>query len=162
MFDDEELNQLYRFCYSLTTDESSAADLLQTALEKYLKSQRTITNQRAFIYRIIRNQFIDDYRRQRKRPTETLEIQDYPDFDVKTLESLVIDDDLIEQVMLQLDSLEREILFYWAVEGYSTREIANMLALPKGTVLSRIQRMRLRIQQMFPEASSLQNEEANL
>ncbi len=73
------------------------------------------------------------------------------EFDVKTLESISIDDDLIEQVLDNLEPLERKILFYWAVEGYTTQQIADMLEMPKGTVLSKIHRMRLRIKQQFNE-----------
>lgn len=155
MFDQSKLNQLYRFCYSLTLDEASAYDLLQNSLEKYLKSNTKKQNTVAFMYQIIRHQFIDDYRKQSKQKTEPFKEQDYVDFDVKTLESLSIYEDLIEQVLEYLTPLEREILFYWAVEGYSTQQIADMLAMPKGTVLSKIYRMRLRIKQQFNDDLSL-------
>jgi RNA polymerase sigma-70 factor (ECF subfamily) len=59
MFDQGELNQLYRFCYSLTVDETTAYDLLQNSLEKFLKSNTEKENDLAFMYRIIRHQFID-------------------------------------------------------------------------------------------------------
>lgn len=165
MFDQPQLNQLYRFCYSLTVDESSAYDLLQNSLEKFLKSQAKKTNNLAFMYRIIRHQFIDEYRKQSKHQIVSFEEQDYIDFDVKTLESIRIDNDLIEQVLKYLDPIEREILYYWAIEGYSTQQIADMLTMPKGTVLSKIHRMRLRINQQFNEdmspMTSLQNEGVN-
>lgn len=162
MFDQAELNQLYRFCYSMTIDETAAYDLLQNALEKFLKSNTKKENNLAFMYRIIRHQFIDDYRKQSKQQTVPFEEQDYVDFDVKTLESIKIDEDLIEQVLDYLEPLEREIVFFWAVEGYTTQQIADMLAMPKGTVLSKIHRMRQRIKQQFNDPQvqpSLQNEE---
>lgn len=149
MFERSTLNKLYRFCYSLTLNESNAYDLLQNALEKYLKSNTDIENTQAFMYRIIRHQFIDDYRKQSKQESIPFEEQDYFDFDVKTLESVSIDEDLIEQVFELLQPLEREILFYWAVEGYTTQQIAEMLDIPKGTVLSKIYRMRQRINKQF-------------
>ncbi len=156
MFNQEALNQLYRFCYSLTTDETNAYDLLQNSLEKFLKSSTEKENNLAFMYRIIRHQFIDDYRKRNKHPSVSFDEQDYIDFDVKTLESISIDEDLIEQVLKYLDPLEREILFYWAIEGYTTQQIANMLAMPKGTVLSKIHRMRQRIKQQFDQGAILQ------
>ena len=156
MYDQDSLNQLYRFCYSLTVDETSAYDLLQNSLEKFLKSDSKKENSLAFMYRIIRHQFIDDYRKQRKHPSVPFEEQDYIDFDVKTLESVSIDEDLVERLFEYLEPLEREILFYWAVEGYTTQQIADMLAMPKGTVLSKIHRMRQRINQQFNEQLSLQ------
>lgn len=151
MFDQQSLNQLYQFCYSLTVDESSAYDLLQNSLEKFLKSNTEKDNELAFMYRIIRHQFIDDYRKQHTQKSIPFEEQDYFDFDVKTLESISIDDDLIEQVLSYLQPLEREILFYWAVEGYTTQQISDMLTIPKGTVLSKIYRMRQRINKQFNE-----------
>lgn len=151
MFDQQSLNKLYRFCYSLTTDEANAYDLLQNSLEKFLKSKHEKENSLAYMYQIIRHQFIDDYRKQSKQTSIPFEEQDYFDFDVKTLESVSIDEDLIEQVLIYLKPLEREILFYWAVEGYTTQQIAEMLALPKGTVLSKIYRMRQRINKQFNE-----------
>lgn len=149
MFDQDALNKLYRFCYSLTVDESNAYDLLQNALEKYLKSKTTKDHDLAFMYQIIRHQFIDDYRKQSKQQTVPFEEKDHIDFDVKTLESINIDEDLIEQVLTSLQPLEREILFYWSIEGYSTQQVAEMLEMPKGTVLSKIHRMRQRIKQQF-------------
>ncbi len=99
MFNPDSLNQLYRFCYSLTSDENNAYDLLQNSLEKFLKSKTKKDNDLAFMYKIIRHQFIDDFRRRSKHQLITFEEQDYIDFDVKTLESISIDDDLIEQVI---------------------------------------------------------------
>lgn len=156
MFNQDSLNRLYRFCYSLTADESSAYDLLQNSLEKFLKSKTKKENNLAFMYRIIRHQFIDDYRKEAKHQSVPFEEQDYIDFDIKTLESISIDDDLIEQVLEFLEPIEREILFYWAIEGYTTQEISDILEMPKGTVLSKIHRMRLRIKQQFNESLDLQ------
>ena len=153
MFDQDDLNKLYRFSYSLTLNESDAYDLLQNSLEKFIKNQTQKENDLAFMYRIIRHQFIDDYRKNSKQQTLPFEEQEHIDFDVKTLESISIDDDLIEQLIAYLDPLEREILFYWAIEGNTTQQIAEMLAMPKGTVLSKIYRMRLRIKQQFSEES---------
>jgi RNA polymerase sigma-70 factor (ECF subfamily) len=107
------------------------------------------------MYRIIRHQFIDDYRKQSKQQTVPFEEQGYIDFDVKTLESIKIDEDLIEQVLDYLEPLEREVIFFWAVEGYTTQQIADMLEMPKGTVLSKIYRMRQRIKQQFNDPSLL-------
>lgn len=153
MFDQDTLNKLYRFCNSLTLIESDAYDLLQNSLEKFIKNKTRKENDLAFMYRIIRHQFIDDYRKNSKQQTLPFEEQEHVDFDVKTLESISIDDDLIKQLIAYLDPLEREILFYWAIEGYTTQQIAELLAMPKGTVLSKIYRMRLRIKQQFSEES---------
>ncbi len=161
MFDQQDMNQLYRYCYSFTVNDAAAYDLLQTALEKFLKSKTLKQYNRAFLYKIIRNQFIDDQRKACQWNVDSYNELNHVDIDVKTLESIIIDDDLIEHLLQYLQPLEREILFYWALEGYSTQQIADMMKIPKGTILSKIYRMRLRIQEQFSEADlNLTNEEA--
>ena len=155
MFDQDDLNKLYRFCFSLTVDESSAYDLLQNALEKFLKSEGFKENTLAFMYRIIRNQFIDEYRKQSKQPLVSFEEHHYVDYDVKTLEDICIDEDLVEQLLSYLEPLEREILFYWGIDGYTTQQISDMLKMPRGTVLSKIYRMRQRIKHQFNASENL-------
>jgi len=164
MFNSEELDKFYRYCYSLTLNETSAYDLLQNALEKFLKSNSKKNNKSAFMYTTIRHQFIDDLRMQKKYDATSLEENNHVDIDVKTLESLIIDQDLVEQILHYLEPLEREILFYWAIEGYSTQQVATLLEMPKGTVLSKIYRMRQGIKQQFTDDSVIEslamNEEA--
>lgn len=150
MFSETELNQFYRYCYTLTRNEASAYDLLHDALEKYLASTKAITAKKAFIQTIIRNRFIDNLRASQRRDYQCFDDnQDYIDFDVKTLESLVINEDMIEQILAMLNPVEREILYFWAIEGFSTAEVAKIMEMPKGTVLSKIHRMRITIKQRF-------------
>ncbi len=160
MFNQDQLNQFYRYCYNLTQDEASAYDLLQTALEKYLNSPRKKNNPQAFLYRIIRNQFIDQFRQQQHHPQEEFLESSYVDFDIQTLENLVIEEDLVASIMKTLPVIDREILFYWAMEGYTTQQVADILDMPKGSVLSRIYRMRQKIQTRFPEADDQNETEA--
>lgn len=150
MFSETELNQFYHYCYTLTRNEASAYDLLHDALEKYLASTKAITAKKAFIQTIIRNRFIDNLRASQRRDYQCFDDnQDYIDFDVKTLESLVINEDMIEQILAMLNPVEREILYFWAIEGFSTAEVAKIMEMPKGTVLSKIHRMRITIKQRF-------------
>jgi len=150
MFSETELNQFYHYCYTLRRNEASAYDLLHDALEKYLASTKAITAKKAFIQTIIRNRFIDNLRASQRRDYQCFDDnQDYIDFDVKTLESLVINEDMIEQILAMLNPVEREILYFWAIEGFSTAEVAKIMEMPKGTVLSKIHRMRITIKQRF-------------
>lgn len=149
MFSAAQLDTFYRYSYSLTLNEAEAYDLLQNALEKILKSKSKKINPSAFMYTTIRHQFIDDYRMQKKYEAADFKDNEFVDIDLKTLETLVIEDDLLEQVLHFLEPLEREILFYWSIEGYSTQQVATLLKMPKGTVLSKIYRMRQRIKKQF-------------
>jgi RNA polymerase sigma-70 factor (ECF subfamily) len=150
MLSEAELNQFYRYCYALTRNEASAYDLLHDALEKYLTNTQTITAKKAYIQTIIRNRFIDNLRASQRREYQCFDDnQNYIDFDIQTLESLIINEDMIEQVLAMLSPMEREILYFWAIEGFSTAEVAKIMEMPKGTVLSKIHRMRIAIKQRF-------------
>ena len=147
-FDRDRLNRFYQYCYALTRHEQDAYDLLQSGIEKLLKqSPAQADTADAYLYRIIRNTFIDQYRRQQRFEHEAFdEDQHSVDFDITTLESLSIDSHHLNKLMAEISTAEREMLFLWAVEEYTTQEVADLLGIPKGTVLSRIFRLRKKIQ----------------
>lgn len=146
MLDQALFDQLYRYCCSLTGDDDEAFDLLHDALERYLASGRGAAEiSKFYMMRIIRNRFIDDWRRRRRIQAEPFDDQKHLDFDVATLEQVTIARDTLETLWAGFDPVEREILFLWAVEGYTTSEVAQWLELPRGTVLSRISRLRKRV-----------------
>ena len=146
MLDKALLDQIYRYCYSLTGDEDRACDLLQAAFEKYLRAGGIAAEVNKFyMMRIARNQFIDDWRKSRRVEVEPFDDEKYLDLDLVTLEQTIINQDTLTGLWRSFDPLEREILFLWAVEGYTTAEVADWLELPRGTVLSRIARLRKRV-----------------
>jgi RNA polymerase sigma-70 factor (ECF subfamily) len=154
MFDKDTLQKLYRYSYSLTCSEHDAYDLLQTSLEKFIKSNVAVTESTAYIKKIIYNRFIDECRRKKVVQFENLEDAALPsDFDVQTLENLLVNENMAEQILQSLEPDEREIMYCWAIEGYSTSEIAIKLDKPKGTILSKIYRMRKKTIEQFGEHS---------
>lgn len=85
---------------------------------------------------------------------ESTEEADFPaDFDVQTLEELLVNENMAEQILQSLEPNEREIMYCWAIEGFSTSEIAIKLEMPKGTILSKIYRMRKKLIEQFTECS---------
>ncbi|MGS0726342.1 sigma-70 family RNA polymerase sigma factor, partial [Shewanella sp. 0m-11] len=64
--------------------------------------------------------------------------------DETCLEDIEIQHNLIEYLFEQLNSAEREVLYLWALEGYSAAEIAEDLGQPRGTILSRLHRIKLK------------------
>lgn len=155
MFDKEVLQKLYRYSYSLTCDEHDAYDLLQGSIEKYIESKSEVNQPAAYVKRIIYNRFVDDCRRQKIIQFENLEEADLPtDFDVQTLEELLVNENMAEEILKSLKPDEREIMYCWAIEGFSTSEIAERLEKPKGTILSKIYRMRKRIIKQFSDNSN--------
>ena len=66
----------------------------------------------------------------------------------------MINDQMLERVWGELSAVERETLYFWAVEGMSAREIGLHLEQPRASVLSRLKRTRDRISELYPEAGS--------
>lgn len=149
MFTETELNKMYRYSLSLIKNEDAAWDLLQNSLEKFLKKnndsqQYTI----AYLYRIIKNNFIDEMRRQSRWQSE--EFEEKPAHNAALLDPEVLNEELVskEETQLILDHLkpgERELLYLWAVEGYTVQEIAEQTNVPKGTLLSKLHRIKKKL-----------------
>ena len=155
MFNKDALQQLYRYAYSLTGDEHDAYDLLQGALENFIKMKVDATKPMAYLKKVIYNRFVDNCRREKVIQFESTEEADLPaDFDVQTLDEILVNENMAEKIIQSLDPCEREIMYCWAIEGFSTSEVANKLDMPKGTVLSKIYRMRKKLIEKYAECSS--------
>ena len=114
MFDGDSLNRLYRYAYSLTGNKAEAEDLLQDGLERYLRAgQKPVDHPLAYVRRILRNCFIDGLRRKDLHP-ESLHPEEAgaQDIDMRTLESILVDQDLLAQIWHRLAPFEREILYF--------------------------------------------------
>lgn len=145
MLSAEQLQRLYRYGYSLTAHEAAAYDLLQDALESYLRTPpRAPAATESYLRSTMRNRFIDQLRRAQRFPSESYDdgADAAVDFDVHTLEDLAIAELDLDTVWRLLDPYDREILYLWAVDDLSTREISETLSVPRGTILARIHRMR--------------------
>ena len=155
MFDEKQLNGLYRYCFSLTGEEHESYDLLQSSIEKFLKANISgVDNKIAYIKKIIRNHYIDACRKNSKIDEEQYdETVTYVDMNTNSLEKVVASQYQVEAVWQQLTVSEREIMYFWAVEGYTTDELAEFLGMPRGTLLSKIHRLRKRLEAQFNESS---------
>ncbi|WP_028772863.1 RNA polymerase sigma factor [Shewanella waksmanii] len=151
MFDASLLNSLYRYCFCLTLDKSRAEDLLQTVLEKWLRLADSGNYQPSYVRKMIRNQYIDDCRHQQCVAFDSIEQHAPVLLDEHNLEQLTIAQDLIEKVIVQLSISEREVLYLWAVVGFTANEIATELAQPRGTILSRLHRIKSKVAQWSDE-----------
>ncbi len=159
-FDQTHLNQLYRYCFTLTVHKEDAYDLLQTSLEKYLKhpiQQDSTSPQMAYLRRIIRNQFIDDARRKKCVPFESLtDEHEASTIDIQPLDNLLINEELVDQIWDLLNTSEREVIFLWAIEGYTVKEISTEIDVPRGTILSKIHRLRQKVQKTLAKKEQQQ------
>lgn len=146
------LDHLYRYCHVLCGNRDDAFDLLHDALEKFLHvPANEVAQPVAYIRRIARNRFFDQLRRKRVLDFEVLEDPDVYASTERALEDMVLDQALLRQIWAVLSPAEREVLFLWVMEDMSASEIALHLNEPRGTVLSRMHRLRLRIALKFPE-----------
>ncbi|MBC6427353.1 MAG: sigma-70 family RNA polymerase sigma factor [Ekhidna sp.] len=150
------VGSMYNFAFRLTFDEDEAKDLVQ---DTYLKAYRFInsfqegTNAKAWLYRILKNNFINDYRKKSKQPSKVdyQEIEQYSnsedrpsnatfDYQLETTKDMIGD-----EVSNALNSLAvdfRTVIILCDLEGFTYEEMAKILDIPIGTVRSRLHRAR--------------------
>ncbi len=142
-------DQLYNFARWLTQDTAEAEDLVQETYSKALRGFSSFqigTNFRAWMYRILRNSFLSS----RTGLKTMVAIDEEADetllpADRATPESILIqqaDREMVQQALTELAVPFREILLLCEVEEMSYQEIAETLAIPTGTVMSRLFRAR--------------------
>src|SRR3954469_11090190 len=159
-FDQEalpHLDALYRVALRLTGDPSQAEDLVQDTMLKAYRSWRQYrpgTNAKGWLLTILRNTFINDYRRRKHEPIAMdLEVAEphalyrsMQETDPEgTFFSQIVDDKVLEAI----DALPpefREVLVLSDIEGMRYSEIAEALHVPVGTVKSRLFRARRQLQ----------------
>lgn len=143
----ELLQQGYRYALSLTHDEARAEDILQDACVAILRLGGSW--QRGYLFRTIRNRFIDLYRRELVAPMAGIEDSGQVPESMENAtegESIVASADLLDKALAGLRVEEREALFLAAVEGYTAAEIADLTGRPRGTILSLVFRARRKIE----------------
>jgi RNA polymerase sigma-70 factor (ECF subfamily) len=152
------LPRLRRFARSLARDAADADDLCQTALERALKAVgqwQTGTRLDSWMYRIMRNCWIDESRA-RTRRSETFVAEEagaaVGDDDARRIEAR-IDLANVDKAMAALPDEQREVIALILVEGLAYKEAAEVLDLPMGTVTSRLARGRQALMTMLGEAA---------
>lgn len=149
MFNKDDLNKLYQYALSLSRQEDIAYDLLQSALEKYLrKASQSVNKPQAYLKVIIRNLFFDLERHNKVIPmisTESNEAAQLEDFNDSSMDDILINEQDVQLLTEQLSSEENELLYLWAVEEHTTAEIAKIYNQPRGTIISKLYRLKKRI-----------------
>ena len=144
--DRTSLDKLYRYAYSLTANQADAYDLLHNAIETSLNRPSETTEKNIAYWRaIMRNRFIDEYRHNQSFPHEDLDDHSPVSLSESSLEDVVIASHDLAVLWKTIEPVDREALFFWAVEGFSIREISEKLEISRGTLLSRIHRLRKRL-----------------
>src|ERR1700686_940338 len=144
-------DSLYNFARWLVQNSNDAEDLVQETHLKALRSFASFqpgTNFRAWMFQILRNTFLSSRSTLDRRMTVAMESEE--DFPVlpdtsATPESQLIQRsgvDVIREAIEQLPMIFREVILLCDVEDASYREIAEILSIPIGTVMSRLARAR--------------------
>ena len=144
-FSENELNNFYRYCVALTKNEVDAFDLLQDSLEKLIRRGTGLRSPKAYMLRIIRNCFLDSVRAEKRVPFGKSPQIVVP-INEQSLEEMTANREEVQTILKDLASDDCELLYLWGVEEYSTQELAELLDCPRGTVLSRLHRLKKKIQ----------------
>ena len=161
--------QLFSTALRMTRNRSDAEDLVQ---ETYIKGWRSFhtfqegTNLRAWLFRIMTNTYINKYNAQKRKGTE-VELDDVEElFLYKRLGSIdqsqlsssaedqmleLFTDDEVKNALEELPDDFRIPVLLSDVDGFSYKEISEMLEIPIGTVMSRLHRGRKAMQKMLYE-----------
>jgi RNA polymerase sigma-70 factor (ECF subfamily) len=155
-------DSLYNFARWLVHNPNDAEDLVQ---ETYLKALRSFTsfsrgtNFRAWIFQILKNALFSSCSKLEQRMTIAMDLEG----DASVLratttnpESLLIERSGVDAVRCAIDQLPvifREVILLCDVEDASYREIAEILSIPMGTVMSRLARARKAMRESLPSSS---------
>jgi RNA polymerase sigma-70 factor (ECF subfamily) len=165
----EFMPSLYTAALRMTRNPADAEDLVQ---ETYLKAYRGFggfqegTNLKAWLYRILTNTYINSYRAKKRRPEES-DIEDVEDLYLyrrlgaettaaagRSAEDQVLEHFTESEIKEALESLPEQFriaVLLGDVEGFSYKEIAEILDIPIGTVMSRLHRGRRALQKRLYE-----------
>ena len=168
------MDQLYSAALRMTRNAADAEDLVQ---ETYLKAYRGYdrfeegTNLKAWMYRILTNSYINRYRAKQRRPDET-DLDDVEDMYLyrrlggeqsslgesaeESFLSSVTDDDVKHAIEALPENFRIAVLLA-DVEGFAYKEIAEILEIPIGTVMSRIHRGRKALEKQLHEYAGERN-----
>ncbi|HMC51501.1 MAG TPA: sigma-70 family RNA polymerase sigma factor [Acidimicrobiales bacterium] len=163
----EHMPSLYTAALRMTRNPAEAEDLVQ---ETYLKAYRSFesfkegTNLKAWLYKILTNTFINAYRARRRRPEQS-ELDDVEDLYLyrrlggleaaaagRSAEEEVMDlftDVEVKDALESLPEQFRMAVLLADVEGFSYKDIADIMDVPIGTVMSRIHRGRRALQKVL-------------
>jgi RNA polymerase sigma factor (sigma-70 family) len=152
-------DSLYNFARWLAQNQNDAEDLVQ---ETYLKALRSFssfepgTNFRAWIFQILKNTFLGSCSKLERRMTLAVASEEELPPTSATPESLLIgrtDIDAVRCAIEQLPAIFREVILLCDVEDASYREIAEILSIPIGTVMSRLARARKMVRDSLRSSS---------
>jgi RNA polymerase sigma-70 factor (ECF subfamily) len=159
-------DQLYAAALRYTRNPDDARDLVQ---DTYLKAFASFhqfepgTNLRAWLYRVLTTTFINTYRKDQRRPQianneledwQLAEAQSHTSDQGKSAETVALEslpDSDIKRALQEIPEEFRLVVYYADVEGFAYKEIAEILGVPSGTVMSRLHRGRKQLREKLAD-----------
>ena len=160
------MNQLYAAAMRYTKNPEDAQDLVQ---DTYIKAYNSFhqfepgTNLKAWLYRVLTTTFINNYRKDQRRPqTSDSELEDWQIAEAsshtsdqgKSTEDVVLEnlpDSDIKNALAEIPEEFRMAVYLADVEGFSYKEIAEIVGVPAGTVMSRLHRGRKQLREKLTD-----------
>lgn len=150
-----EMDAVYRMAMHLARDPNDAADLVQETYLKAFKAEAKFELRdkgiRPWLFKILHNNFYTKVGKAKREPTIADDLQPQsvdseldsppPAWDLEHLDWEMVDDRL-KHAISELPEHYREVLLLWSVEGLKYREVAEVLDVPLGTIMSRLYRAR--------------------
>ena len=150
------MDALYNFGFHLCYNEDDANDLVQETFMKayrFIDSYQEGSNAKAWLFKILKNAFINEYRKKSKRPNKVdfEDVVNYHDSeDTSYVGSLDMREEIFrdmigDEVMFALNALPvdfRTVILLCDIEGFTYEEMSKIIDIPIGTVRSRLHRAR--------------------
>lgn len=149
-------NRLLGYALALTKDRDGAADLFQDCIVRAMQSANQPSDDRAFrawLFRIMRNLWIDQLRA-KARPVELEPDDTAGGFHQMpmSLEGVVVNRLAVRNAFMALSQTHRDVLALVDIAGFSYEETAELVGVPRGTVMSRVSRGRQSLARLLTDS----------
>jgi RNA polymerase sigma-70 factor (ECF subfamily) len=137
--------RLFGYAVAITRDRDRARDLLQDCVVRAASARDRPAAEpafRAWLFAIMRNLWIDQIRAERRQSQARQTLCDMMSVMPVSLESMAVETFALRQAFERLSHDHREVLALVDISGFSYQEAADLLRVPRGTVMSRISRAR--------------------
>ncbi len=156
----EWYDPLYRFAYSLCQNPEDAMDLTQNAFLKMTRKIHTLRDRskaKSWLFQTVRNEFVDEYRKDRRYPVQPIDHTPLSTLAVQEIPGRGLDARNIVAALGTLEERFRAPLALFYLQSFSYREIAEVLDIPIGTVMSRLRRGKDQLRERVENPGEIQN-----